>query len=135
MIASILAIRKVKPPTRATIFPARVSLITGASLMSRYTPALTIVALCKSADVGVGATIAPRSHFENGSSADFVIAANASRMTGISTAALSWLTSTCRFDVSSTIDAYMIAPANPRPPRRFIHKARNELFVASSVFV
>ena len=58
---------KVIPPTNGTILPVIVPVISGASLIIRKTPAFTMVLECRSADVGVGATIAPRSHDENGS--------------------------------------------------------------------
>ena len=44
------------------MFPVR----SGASFSTMNTPALTMVDECRSADVGVGATIAPRSHVWNG---------------------------------------------------------------------
>ena len=49
----------------------------GESLTSRNTPAFTIVEECRSAEVGVGATIAPRSHVWKGICAALVMPANA----------------------------------------------------------
>ena len=82
-IASMEVTRKVKPPIVVTIVPARLPSMAGARRISRYTPALTIVAECRSALVGVGATIAPRSQPEKGSCALLVSPANARKTTGI----------------------------------------------------
>ena len=70
-----------------TIYPGRVSAITGPSRSSRYTPALTMVAECRRALVGVGATIAPSSQPLNGICALFVSAAKARHATGSITSA------------------------------------------------
>ena len=64
--------KKVIPPTSIAMMPTWLSPRIGASLMIRKTPALTMVEECRSAEVGVGATIAPRSHPEKGIIADFV---------------------------------------------------------------
>ena len=59
--------RKVKPPTRMVMTAATgQTRKIGESLMSKKTPALTMVDECRSAEVGVGATIAPSSQVWNG---------------------------------------------------------------------
>ena len=47
--------------------------------MSKNTPALTMVEECRSAEVGVGATMAPSSQVWNGICAALVMPANAKR--------------------------------------------------------
>ena len=81
--AIMLAAMKVKPPISETMVPVSVPDNAGAKRISRYTPALTMVALCKSALDGVGATMAPSSQEENGSWADFVSPARERSATGI----------------------------------------------------
>ena len=81
-IAIILAMINVKPPILDTIRPTIFPSSAGDIRISRYTPALTMVALCSSALEGVGATMAPRSHVENGSWADFVMPARARHISG-----------------------------------------------------
>lgn len=57
----------VRPPTRMTMAAGTgLAMKMGASLMSRKTPALTIVEECSRALVGVGATIAPSSQVWKG---------------------------------------------------------------------
>src|SRR5690606_36267710 len=51
----------------------------GAQRATRYTPALTIVAECRYALTGVGATIAPGSHEWNGYCADLLAAPTSTR--------------------------------------------------------
>ena len=68
---------------KAIIFPVVVLAIAGDNLNSIYIPAFTMVALWRSADEGVGATMAPISHVEKGICAAFVSAANAIRATGM----------------------------------------------------
>ena len=59
--------RKVRPPTRMVMTAATgQTRKIGESLMSRKTPALTMVDEWRSAEVGVGATIAPSSQVWNG---------------------------------------------------------------------
>ena len=54
---------KVSPPTSTTITEGtKLTAKIGESFTSKNTPALTMVDECRSAEVGVGATIAPRSH-------------------------------------------------------------------------
>ena len=77
-MASNEAAKKVNPPVAATMTPGSVPFIRGERLIRRYTPAFTIVAECRRAEVGVGATMAPNSHLENGICADLVSAAKAS---------------------------------------------------------
>ncbi len=55
----------------------------GASFTNRKTPAFTIVEECSSAEVGVGATIAPKSQLWKGNCAALVKAASASSSTGM----------------------------------------------------
>ena len=123
---------KVKPPIRETIVPPIVPAIAGERRISRYTPALTIVALCSRALGGVGATIAPSSQEENGSWADLVSPARASSAIGIG-APTRTTSSSCT--VPSVAAETAIAMAKPRPPKRFIHSARKLLCTASSVRV
>ena len=75
------------PPIRATMVPGRVPRSSGASRSTRYTPAFTMVLECRSADTGVGATIAPSSQEEKGIWADLVMPAKARSATGRSAAA------------------------------------------------
>ena len=58
---------KVKPPIKLTMVPQRVPFKAGARRINKYTPALTMVALCSRALEGVGATMAPNSQVEKGS--------------------------------------------------------------------
>lgn len=64
-----------------TVTPAGLPPSDGASRISRYTPALTMVEEWSMADTGVGATMAPSSQPENGICADLVRAAPAMRNT------------------------------------------------------
>ena len=78
--------KNVRPPTRMTMTDGTGhAIMMGASLMSKKTPAFTMVEECSSADVGVGATMAPRSHVWNGICAALVRPANASAVTGSTT--------------------------------------------------
>ena len=73
----------VMPPVSTTIAPGMSETAnTGASFSSRKTPALTIVEEWSRAEVGVGATIAPRSQVWNGIWAAFVMPARASSAAG-----------------------------------------------------
>ena len=92
----------VRPPTRMTMRPGVAAknppwadmvpaYMTGASFTSRNTPAFTMVEECRSALVGVGATMAPRSHVWKGICAAFVRPANASAHTGSATRAGFWM--------------------------------------------
>ena len=77
---------KVMPPTRMTMVAgARHTEKSGASLISRKTPALTMVDEWSSALVGVGATIAPKSHVWKGICAALVRPAKARKPTGTAT--------------------------------------------------
>ena len=60
------------PPTSMAMVPTWFAPSTGVSFTMRKTPALTMVEEWRSADVGVGATIAPKSQPEKGIIADFV---------------------------------------------------------------
>ena len=61
------AMRKVIPPTIIVMIPAKLPMPrTGDSFIIMNTPAFTIVDEWSSADVGVGATIAPSSQLLNG---------------------------------------------------------------------
>src|SRR5699024_3744780 len=82
-MAIMLAAMKVKPPMKATVIPVMVLHSAGDRRMRRYTPALTMVALCSRALDGVGATMAPSSQEEKGSCADLVRPAKASMTTGM----------------------------------------------------
>ena len=73
--------RKVNPPTVITMYPAMFPCRRGESFRRMNTPALTIVDECSSADVGVGATMAPSSHVWKGICADLTIPARQSRAT------------------------------------------------------
>jgi hypothetical protein len=84
---------------------------------------------CKSADVGVGATIAPKSHPEKGIIADLVKPQKTSSMTAGSTG--SPIRPRATKSESSTVP-YMkpsqaMASAKASPPNKFIHKALHEL--------
>ena len=70
------------PPISATMVPGSVPRSTGARRRTRYTPAFTMVLECRSADTGVGATMAPRSQEEKGIWADFVMPAKARSAAG-----------------------------------------------------
>ncbi len=74
--------KNVTPPTIIVIMPATFQPRTGESLMIRKTPALTIVEEWSKAEVGVGATIAPKSQPENGIWAALVMPAKASSAAG-----------------------------------------------------
>ena len=74
--------RKVAMPTVITRKPGMLKPRQGEILMSRKTPALTIVDECSNADVGVGATMAPRSQLWKGICAALVNAASANRSKG-----------------------------------------------------
>ena len=92
----------------------------------RKTPALTIVLEWRSAEVGDGAYIAPRSHDENGIWALFVIPASASRaMAGSSVAAAGPAVSFARSRPPGWPARSRIATENPSPPRRFMLRALN----------
>ena len=76
--------------------------------------------------------MAPSSQDENGSWADLINAAKASKATG--SAAFS-ITASVSCTVPNSSDIYMMAMAKPRPPSRFIHRALKQLVMASSVRV
>ena len=135
VIARSDAAKNVNPPIAETMTPTYVPCIIGDSLSSRYTPALTIVAECKSAEVGVGATIAPSSQPEKGSCADLVSAAKASIAAGnIAMAGSAAKSRSCDILVISMIPTQnMMAAMNPHPPRRFIQSALKEFVTASPV--
>lgn len=107
----------------------------GASLMMRKTPALTMVEECRSAEVGVGATIAPRSQPEKGIIADFV---NPQKTRS---AAISSTGSRPRAQIHQErqLDRVVVFPrrtianAKASPPKRFIQSALQELWIASFV--
>ena len=80
--------------------------MTGESLTSKNTPALTMVEECRSAEVGVGATMAPRSHVWKGICAAFVSPASASAVTGSATRAGFW-TPICRNSISDSVPSWM----------------------------
>ena len=111
--------------------------ISGDSFSSRNTPALTMVEECSSADVGVGATIAPSSHVWTGIWAALIIPATARRPT-ISRSHLS-PESPARSDAMSRrpySDAMTIRAARKHiPPTRLNVSCLNELLTASSVLV
>ena len=109
--------------------------ITGARRISRYTPAFTIVALCNSAEEGVGATMAPSSQREKGNCALLVSAAKASKITGATTNLPSHRIRLCRSVIPKRTPAQKMAAANPSPPSRFIHRARKLFCTASLVRV
>jgi len=91
---------------------------------------------CRSADTGVGATIAPTSHAENGSWAALVSPAKPMRAAGTSAMTFPLVVSASSPIMPlPNIASQMIAPANAMPPSRFIQRARKALLVASSVFV
>ena len=79
------AAKKVNPPITVTITPVILPDIRGERRSNIYTPTLTIVAECNNALLGVGATMAPRSHLENGICALLTRAANANNVTGART--------------------------------------------------
>ena len=87
-----------------------------------------MVALCKRAEVGVGATIAPINHLEKGNCADLVNQANAKSIIGIITVPDSQGSKSARLIVFNLITEKIMAAAKPIPPRRFIHSARNNVF-------
>ena len=123
------AAKKVNPPIKVTRTPVSVPSSIGEMRIRRYTPAFTMVAECKRADVGVGATIAPRSQPQNGNCALFVIAAKASITSTIMTpgqAFLSMASSSERLVSLSCSAEYRIATIKPHPPRRFIQSALKE---------
>ena len=93
------------------------------------------MAECSSAEVGVGATMAPKSHLENGICADLVSAAKASIATGNrATDGIAENISSCEILVSSiTSTLKSIAAMKPQPPKRFIQSALNEFVTASGV--
>ena len=66
LIAAKEANRKVTPPTNMASRPASLSPSTGLNLIIKKTPALTMVEEWSRAEVGVGATMAPKSQDENG---------------------------------------------------------------------
>ena len=73
---------KVMPPTSMTMTAgAGDTWSTGASFTSKKTPAFTMVEECNSAEVGVGATMAPRSQVWNGICAALVMPAKARAVT------------------------------------------------------
>ncbi len=110
----------------------------GDSFSRTNTPAFTIVDECSSADVGVGATIAPRSHVWNGISADFTIPDTASRITATRIHPPIPGPDASRDDrdrTPSVSDRTISAATNAMPPTRFIVSWRNELSSASPVRV
>ena len=97
----------VMPPTSTTITDGTGhTRNTGASFTSRNTPALTMVDEWSSAEVGVGATMAPSSHVWNGICAAFVRPANASAHTGSTTSAGFW-TPICRNSRNDSVPSWM----------------------------
>ncbi|OPX61015.1 MAG: hypothetical protein A4E29_01015 [Methanomassiliicoccales archaeon PtaB.Bin134] len=89
VMARMQEARNVTPPIRAMAAlrdgdPARL----GDIRIRRYTPRLTIVAECSSAETGVGATIAPSNQDWNGACADLVRAATESIARGRSASSL-----------------------------------------------
>ena len=72
----------------ATTAPAAAPSRTGAHRRVMYTPALTMVLECSSAEQGVGATIAPSSHFAKGNCAALFIPAKQIKSAGSITADL-----------------------------------------------
>ncbi len=81
--------------------------------------------------------MAPKSQPLKGSWALLVSPAKASRITGMiaTVVPLPMATRSCKVFTCSTSAAYTMATANPRPPNRFIHKARKELRTASGVLL
>ena len=110
----------------------------GASLTSKNTPAFTMVEECSSAEVGVGATMAPSSQVWNGICAAFVTPANASAVAG-SAASTGNAEPSCKnssMDSVPNCTAMAYRPTKkPRPPARFMTIWRNALRMASSVRV
>src|SRR5512143_1987871 len=78
--------RNVTAPMQAMQIPAGPLLRIGETLSKRQTPAFTIVLEWRSADTGVGATMAPVSHVEKGICADFTSPAKARSTAGSITA-------------------------------------------------
>ena len=134
-MASRAVARNAKAPNRARDMDRGVPLNAGATRRARYTPALTMVAECRSADTGVGATMAPRSQPENGGWAALTIPARHSRARGNRNA---WASGPaparadrcrgCRSRASQTM-----AVTSTAPPRAFIHRAFKALARAWSV--
>ena len=118
--------RKVSRPVNATNVPTSEPAIAGDSRSSRKTPALTMVLEWSSAEVGDGAYMAPSSHDENGNWALLVIPARASSaMAGSSAAPAGPAVRRARSSPSGCAASSTIASENPRPPTRFMFKARN----------
>ncbi len=131
--------RNVRPPTSITMTAGTgLTRKQGASFTSRNTPAFTMVEECRSALVGVGATIAPSSHVWNGICAAFVMPANASSTTGTMPSVGSctvMLTKSLRESVPISDAQNSIARMNAMPPARFMTICLKALRTASSVFV
>ncbi len=112
---------------------------TGASFTSRKTPAFTMVDECSSAEVGVGATMAPSSHVWNGICAALVRPANASArdrqhdQRRVLDADLQELEERQRAQLDGA--QVRAPPGSPRPPSRFMMIWRKAFLMASSVRV
>ena len=131
--------KNVRPPTRMTMTDGTGhAIMMGASLMSKKTPAFTMVEECSSADVGVGATMAPRSHVWNGICAALVRPANASAVTG-STTMPGLAMPICRNSRNDSVLNWMAmtyrAARKAMPPSRFMMIWRKAFLMASSVRV
>ena len=129
--------KNVMPPTNMVIMPAWFAPSSGHNLIIRNTPAFTMVEECSSAEVGVGATIAPSSQPEKGIMAALVKPQKTNRATIISTgfAPCPSFSSAESSTVWYCTPSQTIAAAKATPPSRFIHKALKELLMASSVWV
>lgn len=93
---------------------------------------------CNSAEVGVGATMAPRSQVWNGICAALVMPAKARAVTAkVVRAGLFWpMTRNSQNEKVPTVSAqHHSATRNPRPPARFMMIWRKALAIASSVRV
>ena len=137
-IAIIDISTNVIPPIKETkspaIFPANI----GEILINKYTPALTIVDEWSNAELGVGATIAPNIHFENGNCADFEKQAIAINIAGIVKALLFSPANDIiplRSQILKFTLKYIIAIAKQTPPIKFIYSAVNALLTDSLVSV
>ena len=136
--------RKVRPPTMTTM-PDAIGKTrnSGDSLISRNTPAFTIVEECSRALVGVGATMAPRSHVWNGIWAALVMPAKASSTTGTANRAAAAVPADMAPAMRNSLNtsgnplsaANAMATWNATPPSMFITIWRNALLMASSVLV
>ena len=129
----------VKPPTSMTMLAGIVQTMnSGASLMSRKTPAFTIVDEWSRAEVGVGATMAPSSHVWKGIWAALVSPANARAHTAtVTSSGCSNPMSKNRSNDSVPVrmTARNSATRKPMPPAMFMMICLNALLTASSVRV